>query len=375
MSIVGFFENTKDRTGSGTIREAPEYRRSFTVRVDNPNESLLAISSAPGIRYGDLHPDDNSVYVKTIDVVAEGDSLLLYRVTFTYGLVTDESVSGGAEGAGGGGGGGGGGGAAQPPDPLVLPIDTWSGSAGLYSTQRMLDVLGNPIENTAQVPFAEGVTIDAVEGRLTLVRSYAVNEFDTMISHLNCINKVNNAEWPGVGKGSEVGWWRVSDASWNFRQQSSNGSTLSYYEATFGFAYRRGLSKFSPAGIWWTSWNEQTETAFNNTVPPWCPMLVSKGYTRRVGGKQVPITRPIEYKNCAGNPIAPPAGDPNAPCDWPTEEPVTEPFPLDVGGDPCGAGEKPCLIVVNTIGPDNMADFGNIFGSPRPSFLPPLTSP
>lgn len=380
MSIVGSFENTLDRSGGGAIREAPEYTRSFTVRVDDPNTSILEIGNAPGIAYGDLHPDDPSTYVIKINVAAEGDSLLLYRVTFTYGIIEDEKVSGGAE-ASGGGSGGGGSTPPQPPDPLTLPIDTWSGAAGLYTSVSYTDVLGEIIANTADVPFPSGVSMDKVEGRLTLTRAYAIDSFDQMIEHFNCVNKVNSTEWPGIGAGSEIGWWRMSDASWNFRQQSSNGSTLSYYEATFTFAYRRGLTTkdINALGvdhIWWTSDIAQDQTAFGNTIPPWCKLIPSMGYQEKAPNNElVPITLPIEYKNCSGQPVQPPAGDPNSPCEWPTEERIAEPRGLDLFGRAIKAGDKPCVIVVNGIGPDGMADFADFFKSPRPSFLPPLTSP
>ena len=376
MSIVGFFENTLDRSGGGAIREAPEYTRSFTVRVDDPNTSILEIGNAPGIAYGDLHPDDPSTYVIKINVAAEGDSLLLYRVTYTYGIIEDEKVSGGAEASGGGGGGGGGGSTPQPPDPLTLPIDTWAGAAGVYSEVSRTDVSGQAIENTAHVPFPNGFPIDKVEGRLTLTRAYAIDSFDVMIKHFNCVNKVNDAEWPGTGAGSEIGWWRMSDASWNFRQQSSNGSTLSYYEATFTFSYRQGLTaedlqRLGIDHVLWTGSVDQND--FGNTVPPWCPLVPSMGYeeiknivTMEIG----PITVPIEYKNCSGLPVQPPAGDVNSPCEWPTEERVAEPRGLTLHGRATMPGEKPCLIVVDGIGPRGKVDFHSYFKTPRPSFLP-----
>ena len=356
MSIVGFFENTLDRSGSGTIREAPEYRRSFTVRVDNPNESLLAIGSAPGIKYGDLHPDDPSTYVKTIDIAAEGDSLLLYRVTFVYGIVTDESVSGGASGGGG----------SQPPDPLAIPVPTWSGSASLYSEQTSIDATGKGLINTAGTPLFQGIPVDRAEGKLTLTAYYPLNSFGQLVSDMGLLNHVNSEEWPGTGAGSEKGCWRLTDAGWNFRQQSSNGSTLSYYEATFTFAYRRGPVFNASVMVWSSGLGQQAQ--WGSYVPGCCPVIVSQGYEMfdLAAGKRVPIERDIEYKNCSGGTITPPVGDPNAPCEWPTSEKITEPMPLDLNGQPAPPGTAGALIIIDVIGSKKL-DFNTRFGTPIPS--------
>ena len=372
MSIVGFFENTQDRSGSGTIREAPEYRRSFTVRVDNPNESLLAIGSAPGIKYGDLHPDDPSTYVKTIDIAAEGDSLLLYRVTFVYGIVADESVSGGAAGAGGGGGGGGAGSPAQPPDPLAIPQPTWSGSAGLYSKVMGVDAEGVMLTNTAGTPFSAGVAFDRAEGKLVLTKYYAFDAFSQLVEDMGLLNFVNSDEWPGTGVGSEKGSWRLTDGSWNFRQQSSDGSTLSFYEAQFTFAFRRGPAYVQGQMRWSHTKTAAASNAYQaqwgSYVPGCCPIIVSQGYEMldAATGKRVAIERDIDYKDCSGNPVSPPSSGPNTPCEWPTSEKITEPMPLDINGQVVPPNTTGALVIVNSIGPWKI-DFKTRFGTPIPS--------
>ena len=58
MAVVTNFENVVARSSTGEIREAPTYKRTFTVRCDNPDTSMVDIANAPGIKYGDPHPHD-----------------------------------------------------------------------------------------------------------------------------------------------------------------------------------------------------------------------------------------------------------------------------------------------------------------------------
>lgn len=370
MAIIGYFENASDRQSSGNIRETPEYSRAFTVRVDDPNTSLLDIAAAPGIHYGDVHPEDESVYVTNVEVTAEGDSLLIYKVRYTYSIVTAEAVSGGASAAANAAAGGAGG-SAPPPDPLSLPVDYWSGTSSLYQQETFQDAAGNPLVNTAGTPFPRGASRDKVEQQLTLTRSYAINQYGLMMQHCGFVGYVNSTAWPGTGDGSEIGWWRLSGSNWAFREQSSGGVRLPYYEATFNFSYRRGLT-FDASKMVWLGGNG-IQANYGSKVPPWAGMVPSMGYDELAQAPnamfpkmvRTPIMRAIEYRNCAGAPITPPAGDPNDPCEWPIAEEVTEPQPLDIDGRLCAAGKPPALILINTL--PGVVDFHTHFGDPDPT--------
>ena len=84
MAVVRSFENVVDRSSTGEIRRVPTYKRTFTVRCDDPDTSMVDIAKAPGIGYGDAHPHDKSCFVTTVDVDADGDSMLIYTVSYGY---------------------------------------------------------------------------------------------------------------------------------------------------------------------------------------------------------------------------------------------------------------------------------------------------
>ena len=77
MAVVNSYENVVARSSSGEIRNSPTYNRTFTVRCDNPDTSMVDIANAPGISYGDPHPHDASCFVTNVDVDADGDSMLI----------------------------------------------------------------------------------------------------------------------------------------------------------------------------------------------------------------------------------------------------------------------------------------------------------
>ena len=374
MGIVSTYESIADRSAEGVIRESPTYRRSFVVRVDSPTTSLKEIGAAPGIRYGDQYPDDPTTYVTNISVSAKGDSMMLYQVDFQYGISTDEAVSGGATAAEKAGGGGGGGGV-QPPDPLALPYDYWAGSSSLYNIRKQVDEGGNTIANTAGVPIAGGVEVQRVELQLILNKFYAFDDFASLQNHCFLTGAINSQPWPNnvAGNGSYPYGWRLSGASWNFRQQVSDTDVLNYYEGVFTFSYR------TPMPLDWTKMRYSSALTSpvapsKFTLPyvtPWCPWIASKGYTFLLPGGNIfdpndrtPILQRIEYRNCKDQVIVPPATDDNYPCEWPTSEPVSEPAALDVNGQVAGQEGPPAIVIADVIPAWRVVDFHSIFGSP-----------
>lgn len=374
MAIVQTYESIADRSASGVIRESPTYRRSFIVRVDSPATSLKEIGDAPGIRYGDQHPDDPTTYVTNVDVSAKGDSMMLYQVDFTYGISTDEAVSGGATAAAAAGGGGGSGGV-PPPDPLALPFDYWSGSSSFYNVRKQVDVYGNTIANTAGVPIAGGVEVQKVELQLILNKFYAFDDFASLQSHCYLTGSINSEPWPNnfVGIGSRPYGWRLSGASWNFRQQVSDTATLNYYEGVFTFSYRTPM-QLDWSKMRYSSWLTSATAPPKFKYPyvtPWCPWIASKGYTQLKDGGNIvnpndreAILQQVEYKNCSGDDVDPPATDDNFPCEWPTSEPVSEPAALDVNGKAASQASLPAIVIADVISEDNVVDFHTYFGSP-----------
>lgn len=363
MGVVGSYENVLERSATGAIRQRSQYSRSFTVRVDTPNTSLVDIGNAPGIAYGDPHPDDSSVYVTEINVQASGDSMLLYRVTYTYTIIDDENVSGGAVEAKKADDTGG---TAPPPDPTAVPLPFWSGSSSLNQINKWVMKNGAVVVNSAGVPYPEGVLVDRPTGQLVLTAPYPISALDTVIEMTRYVGYLNTDNWPAssaVG-GSERGWWKFTNASWAFKEQTSGAIRLPYVEAVYTLSYKVG-----------TAYDDSTMNIVGGTdlpglldqglVSPWVPWITSKGYSQMSGGKRVPIEQDIVYKKCDGTVIAPgdlPDAGVNMPCEYPTTEPVSEPMPLKKNGTVCQVGENPGIQIINT----SIGDFSfhNAFGSP-----------
>lgn len=379
MAIVSTYESIADRSAEGVIRESPTYRRSFVVRVDSPTTSLKEIGAAPGIRYGDQYPDDPTTYVTNISVSAKGDSMMLYQVDFQYGISTSEAVSGGATAAAAAGAGGGAGGV-PPPDPLAIPYDYWSGSSSLYNVRKQIDNYGNTIANTAGVPIAGGVEVQKVELQLILNKFYAFDDFASLQEHCFLTGAINSQPWPNnvAGKGSDPYGWRLSGASWNFRQQVSDTEVLNYYEGVFTFSYRTPMP-LDWAKMRYSSALTSAVAPPHYTLPyvtPWSPWIASKGYTELNAGGNIrdpndrtPILQKVEYRNCKDDVIVPPATDDNYPCEWPISEPVSEPAALDVTGKAASQASPPAIVIADVIHPNNVVDFHAYFGSP-PTNLP-----
>jgi len=370
MAVVQSYESIADRSASGVIRESPTYRRAFIVRVDHPATSLKEIAAAPGINYGDAHPDDPTCYVTSVDVSAKGDSMMLYQVDFQYGLSTAETVSGGAKAAEDAGEGGGG---VPPPNPLALPYDLWSGTSSLYNVRKQVDVESQKITNTAGTPIAGGVEVQRAELQLVLNKFYAFNDFASLAAHCFLVGAINGTAWPGASAtaGSVPYGWRLSGASWNFRQQVSDTAVLNYYEGVFTFSYRQPMPWDATRMRYSSALDGYPQKYAESWVSPWNPWLASKGYTElKDGGNflnasdRVPIEQDVKYYKCDGTEIAPPQDGDNSPCEWPTKEPVSEPAALNVSGKAATQASPPAIVIADMINADMIVDFHAIFGSP-----------
>jgi hypothetical protein len=426
MAVVDNYENVVARSSSGEIRNAPTYQRTFTVRCDNPDTSMVDIANAPGINYGTPHPHDASCFVTNIDVDADGDSMLIYTVSYTYTRpVGDLSVTGGTPSDGGGGGGN------TPPDPLKIPEGYWSGSCVLQQEMKQAGV-----EMTNGRAYTSGIPVDYSSPQLKMTNFYT--NWDDVEKIIDSVDMLNIVGW----QRKDGGCWKVVDVNWSFKEQSSEQKRLEYFEVTATLQSAKSISydgykhdlqnwpcQFDPTvwkaeqvnggpgpllkdpggtyrgpsvdeGYSYQSWYE---------IPGWFPQIPSAGFQEK--GPRVPcklsdgtdhpwrttstlrpIMTKIVYKNCEGNEIPYedlPKGDlpENEPCEWPEEEPTTEEQPLDWEGkrvkkeEQCEDGlqaTEPCIVIPWTESSVGFAiDFEEIFGK-GPPFRPkagPLPEP
>ena len=379
MAVVSNYENVVARTSSGEIRSSPTYSRSFTVRCDDPDTSMVDIANAPGIKYGDPHPHDASCFVTSVDVDADGESMLIYTVNYSYTRpVGDLSVTGGSP-SGGGGGGGGGADPNTPPDPLNVPEGYWSGSCVLQQeTQK-----STYVTMTNGRPYTSGIPTDYSSLQLKLTNFYeSFSDVETLMSAVDMVNL--DLSWgPRGGDIGGAGCWKIIDVNWNEKQQSSDGSTLWYYEVNVTIQCCKKVSYDGrehdlqgwPSEIDPTWYNgdgskdpdkkRDTPTEVDGEffypwtyIPYWFPQIPSAGFQelkKDQENKEVltPITVPVKYYNCEGEEIpydelTKDEIDESSPCQWPKEEPTSEELPLDWEGkavkrDP--GDDRPCIVI------------------------------
>jgi hypothetical protein len=220
MAIVAVTESIDDRSVSGKYRDTMTYSRSFIVRVDSPSTSIRDISQAPGITFGDTHPDDGSVFALEFDCKPRGDSLLLYLVTVKYFVPSSE----------------------QQAAPFQLPADVWSGGSGVTSAPCWKDIAGNPITNSAGVALPD-LTMEQAELSVSLTRCYGDLSFLGILESYT--NTLNNDTFLGCPKFT----WKCQGGRFSKKTENADGATFVYWEVSYDFAYRKDTWFLKPLDI------------------------------------------------------------------------------------------------------------------------------
>ena len=399
MAVVNNYENVVARSSTGEIRNAPTYKRTFTVRCDNPDTSMVDVANAPGIKYGDPHPHDASCFVTNVDVDADGDSMLIYTVSYLYTRpVNDLSVTGGVPSSPEGG-------SYNPPDPLAIPEGYWSGGSTLETRQNSttrgfvqarVNFDGVPIKMTNGRPLTSGVVMDFASEQLVMQNYYA--EWKEVENLALNVDRMNGGKWPlDATNAWENGpmAWKVVGFNWSFKQQSSGQQRLEYFEVQVTFK-RNVLWKYNPAVHDLQGWPPNVVANLQNGkagIPSTIPMLASAGfqeliYPKLPNGQEnlnaapiglTAIQSEIIYRNCAGEPVPNPNGnqDPNSTevCEqFQVTEPTTEEVPLSLKGKAVPRNTTGAVVVPWTE-EYPLVPFDILFGKGPPHKPSPTTFP
>jgi hypothetical protein len=364
MAVVNNYENVVARSSSGEIRNSPTYKRTFTVRCDDPDTSMVDIANAPGIKYGDPHPHDASCFVTTVDVDADGDSMLIYTVSYSYTRpVGDLSVTGGTPTDPNAGGGGN-----TPPDPLQIPDGFWAGSSTLETKQSgYLPHTQSPMRMTNGRPITSGVLLDYASEQITMTNYYG--DWASVQKIASSVDCMNDDTWPVGSDAAAYGYWawKIMACNWSFKQQSSEQTRLEYYEVQVTLQRKDR----EPSDINIHDLQGWPAAANLSVMPGWFPRIVAAGFQERaaVPGGRKPIQVPIEYKDCDGNPLDPSTFPDNENCtQYPAFENTTEEVPLDRAGkslDPDDIDAKAAIIVPWTEQKEPIS-FTSLFGDGPP---------
>jgi hypothetical protein len=215
--------------------------RVFRIVLQEPNESF-DIQAVCGVAIGDVHPLNNKIFCNSISGRFEGDSRMVYLVTFEYQSTASQSNSQSNNDP-----------KNQPPN--VRPAD-WSISASMievpvYTWQRLepTTLLG------AVVPIGQpGVPINAAGDRFDAIARYeplitiSVQHFEVEDPTRNCarVGGVNKTEFT-------IGSLLCGAHTVMLRGISSQPVVESWgdllfrgWNATYEFAYRRNVTK----GLW-----------------------------------------------------------------------------------------------------------------------------
>ena len=387
MAVVNNYENVVARSSSGEIRNSPTYKRTFTVRCDDPDTSMVDIANAPGIKYGDPHPHDASCFVTTVDVDADGDSMLIYTVSYNYtrpvgdlsvtgGTPTDPSSDGGSPNPN------------TPPDPLKIPEGYWTGGSALETRQSSTtrgygDVSGEAVRMTNGRPLTSGVVMDFASEQIVLTNYYT--SWDDVANIGLNVDRMNGEVWPTSATNTAYGplAWKIVGYNWSFKQQTSDQQRLEYYEVQVTFKrsilwkYKDGIHILQgfPAAV------ENNIKAGTVGIPATLPMIASAGFQELDDdGELSAIQVNVKYFDCQGDPVDPvniptdPDQDPGGPCAaFPRKEPSTEETPLDKDGKACPP-DTPGAIIVPWTEEYPLADFTKLFGNGPPYAPKPTTT-
>ena len=366
MAVVNNYENVVARSSSGEIRNSPTYKRTFTVRCDDPDTSMVDIANAPGIKYGDPHPHDASCFVTTVDVDADGDSMLIYTVSYSYTRpVGDLSVTGGTPTDPNAGGGN------TPPDPLQIPDGYWAGSSTLETKQSgYLPHTQSPMRMTNGRPITSGVLLDYASEQITMTNYYG--DWASVQKIASSVDCMNADTWPVGSNESVYGYWawKIMSCNWSFKQQSSEQTRLEYYEVQVTLQRKDR----EPADVDIHDQQGWPLAANKTILPGWFPKITSAGFQeiQKDTGERGPIKIPIVYKDCDGKVLDPSTFPDNENClQYPSEEDTTEEFPLDIFGEAIKKDDvdaKAAIIVPWTEQKEPIS-FTSLFGN-GPPYVP-----
>lgn len=217
MAVVWSKEVPKGRSVSGKRSDGSVYKREYLIRVDDPATSLLTIINAPGLNYGDAHPDDASVFLDSYDCKPTDESGMLYLLSVEYRKQTPEDQSENND----------------EPGALDFRPPVWGGSSSVTSQAVYKDRDGEVLKNSAGDPL-EDLAADTAEERLTLTQYYYLHT-DWMQLARDYTNAINSDAWNG-GAATE---WKCQGCSKKLNIENKNGTTIVYWEVTWEFAYKK----------------------------------------------------------------------------------------------------------------------------------------
>jgi hypothetical protein len=261
MAVVACIPNARGTGVSGKFGESFTFTRRWSVRVDSPTTSTVAISRAPGVRFGDAYPDFPSHVAMEFDCTEASGDAMAWDVTVRYYLPPFEN---------------------RPNPDTGLPRDCWSAGGSGATIPVFKDKDGNKIVNSAGEPL-EGAERESTEFVLNLTKCYSDLAWSSIAKSRT--NTVNASEW----NSSPARRWKAAFRSAQKKEMSVTGAaddaatTKTYWEVSWEFHYRQ-------EGWVWEPW----DVGFNQLVTS--DGTPSASGTRRaaiLGADKKPVRSPV----------------------------------------------------------------------------------
>ena len=207
--------------------------RGFRIVLNEPGETF-DIQQECGVFIGDKHPVNDNLYCVSFDGRLDGESRMVYSVSFQYQSTADAASSSG-------GGGGGADPKSQPPD--VRPAN-WSVSSSLievpvYSWQR-LTWFGREEGFRGAPRNAAGDRFDAITKYEPLV-TISVQHWETKdpTTNVGIVGSINVADFAIGGLNCRFHSLMLRGISAQPAIESWGGRIYKGWNATYEFAYRK----------------------------------------------------------------------------------------------------------------------------------------
>lgn len=209
MAVVYCGEIAAGTGASGKFGESLKITRKWTIRVDDPATSRLAIVNANGVSWGDPHPDNASLKAMEFDLSPADDVGMRWVNTVSYYVPQND----------------------KKPDENGAPASYWEASGGSKVVPCFVDVNGDTITNSAGDPL-EGLEREEAEASWSLTKFYFDDSWAT--DAMACTNRTNDAAWSG----GDADTWKCQFKGAKRRDYTaSDGTAASCVETHWEFRY------------------------------------------------------------------------------------------------------------------------------------------
>lgn len=209
MAVVYCGEIANGTGCSGKFGESLKITRKWTIRVDDPSTSRLAIVNANGVQWGDGHPDNASLKAMEFDLSPADDVGMRWVNTVSYYVPQAE----------------------KKPDENGAPASYWGATGGSKVVPCFVDVNGNTINNSAGDPL-EGLEKEEAEASWSLTKFYF--DDDWADDAMECTNRTNDAVWSG----GAIDTWKCQFKGAKRRDYTAaDGTAASCVETHWEFRY------------------------------------------------------------------------------------------------------------------------------------------